>query len=143
MEKGEGKVEGFEGIIMWLVIFALAVLVLGKVLEIFFIYILPILLVVFIVRWIIRTIRESRVRELRNELEKSNAIGREAQVDSEEFVSGEPDSFEDNIVENMELSEQDPGESIDDETVSPVRKEVIKKPKHSRWELIKPDEKED
>ena len=135
--------EGFEGIIMWLVIFALVLLVLGKVLEIFFIYILPILLVVFIVRWIIRTIRESRVRKLRNELEKSNAIGREAQVDYEEFVSGEPDSFEDKIVENVPLSEQDPGESIDDETVITVQKEVIKKPKHSRWELIKSDNKED
>jgi len=28
-----------------------------------------------------------------------------------------------------------------DETVSTVQREVIKKPKHNRWELIKPDKK--
>jgi len=115
----------------------------GLLKLIFAIFFWIVVQIIQLIGWIIRTTRESRARNLRRELEEANSKRSSVQTNSEEFISGEPDLFENKIDENVQLSEHATVDSIDDETVSPVQREVIKKPKHSRWELIKPDKKED
>ena len=91
---------------------------------------------------IIRSIRETRARRLREELEAANARQNAVEGSAEEFISGNPDSVEEQIKDGTGEAEND-FELNNQEKSTPFEREIIETPKHSRWSLLKPDKKRD
>lgn len=96
-----------------------------------------------LIMWIIETVKETRAKKLRLELERANTARNSTETNTENFKSGEPDSIETQINENKELIEENIIESSSEEIISHNQKGVIKTPKYSRWDLLQPDKKED
>jgi hypothetical protein len=107
----------------------------------FYAFIFLVWLIIQFVEWIVRTIREAKARRLRKELEEANIRRESAEANSSEFISGEPDLIEGQINEDWQPSDQNITSDENSGVVVPDQKETTT-PKHSRWELIKPDEKE-